>query len=89
MEKMVLKTGLIPDMNIQEYLSNTRLEGSSIGANQPSPQPRQQAAPPASASNISREAAQKTPEARPILDLSDTALTRRDIPRGTLIDIIA
>ena len=76
-------------MNKPKYLSATRSAGSSIGANQPLTQPRQQSAPPASASNISREAAQKTPEARPILDLSDTALTRRDIPRGTLIDIIA
>lgn len=28
-------------------------------------------------------------DARPVLDLSDPALTRRDIPRGSIVDIVA
>jgi len=45
--------------------------------------------PPAPAANIPREAMQRSPESRPVLDISDTALTRRDIPRGSIIDIVA
>jgi len=32
---------------------------------------------------------QRPQDARPVLDMSDTALTKRDIPRGSIIDIIA
>jgi len=44
---------------------------------------------PAQASNVTRDPAEQAPGARPVLDLSDAALTRRDIPRGSFIDIVA
>jgi hypothetical protein len=76
-------------MNIPAFQSAARAAGNAVGTNPQSAQPRQQAAPPAPASNIPRDAARQPPEARPVLDLSDTALTRRDIPRGSIVDIVA
>ena len=40
-------------------------------------------------SGAPREGAPRQPQIRPELDLSDSALTRRDIPRGSLINIVA
>lgn len=79
-------------MNIPAFQAAARAAGNTTPANPQTAHPRQQSAPPASAPNMSsipREAARQSPEARPVLDLSDTALTRRDIPRGSVIDIIA
>ena len=80
-------------MNIPAYLSATRVAGNPAGTNPQTAQPRPQSTTPAQApaqtSALPREAAQQTPAARPVLDLSDTALTRRDIPRGSFIDIVA
>jgi hypothetical protein len=42
---------------------------------------------PASPPNEAR--GQHPAQARPVLDVSDTALIRRDIPRGSIIDIVA
>ena len=76
-------------MNIPAFQNAARVAGNSTGPNPHAAQPRQQSTPPAPAANIPREAAQQAPEARPVLDLSDTALTRRDIPRGSFVDIVA
>lgn len=76
-------------MNIPAFQSAARAAGNAAGANPHAAQPRQQAAPPAPASNLPPDAARQPPEARPVLDLSDTALTRRDVPRGSFVDIIA
>tara|TARA_R110000868_G_scaffold46376_10_gene153276 strand:- start:12233 stop:12481 length:249 start_codon:yes stop_codon:yes gene_type:complete len=82
-------------MNIPAFQAAARAAGNSIPANPQPAQPRQQpAAPPSSASpssapNVQGDPAQRAPETRPVLDLSDTALTRRDIPRGSVLDIIA
>ena len=67
----------------------TRAAGNTVSANPQATQPRQQAMPPAPAANIPREAMQQSPESRTVLDISDTALTRRDIPRESIIDIVA
>jgi hypothetical protein len=78
-------------MNIPAFQSAARLAGSATGPNPQAAQPRPQSTTPASAqaSNVPREAAQRAPEAQPVLDLSDTTLTRRDVPRGSFVDIIA
>ena len=65
------------------------------GQNAPSPANRQRestanatqaAAPPQDARP---QRPDTRPDTRPVLDLSDTALTRRDIPRGSIVDIVA
>lgn len=38
---------------------------------------------------LPREAAERPPETRPVLEASEPTLTRRDVPRGSLVDIIA
>lgn len=78
-------------MNIPAFQSAARMASNAAGTNPQAAQPRPQSTAPAPAqtSNIPREAAQQMPEARPVLDLSDAALTRRDVPRGSFIDIIA
>ena len=40
-------------------------------------------------SSLPREAAERAPEARPVIEASEPSLTRRDLPRGSLIDIVA
>jgi len=76
-------------MNIPAFQAAARAAGNTTPANPQTAQPRQQSAPAAAAPNIPRDAARQAPESRPVLDLSDTALTRRDIPRGSFIDIVA
>lgn len=78
-------------MNIPAFQSAARLAGNTQGINPQAPQARPHSASPAPAQapNIPREPAQQAPGARPVLDLSDAALTRRDIPRGSFIDIVA
>jgi hypothetical protein len=78
-------------MNIPAFQSAARLAGNASGANPQAAQPRQHSTSPspAQAPNAPRDPAQQAPETRPILDLSDAALTRRDVPRGSFIDIVA
>jgi hypothetical protein len=78
-------------MNIPAFQSDARLPGNSTESNPQSSQPHPQSTTPASAqvSNVPREVAQRAPEAQPVLDLFDTTLTRRDVPRGSFVDIIA
>jgi hypothetical protein len=78
-------------VNIPAFQSAARLAGTTTGANPQTVQPRQQSAmpSPSQASNISRDPAQQTTDARQVLDLSDGTLTRRDILRGSSIDIVA
>ena len=78
-------------MNIPAFQSAARLAGDTTGPNPETSQPRPQSTTPASAqaSNVPREVAQRALEAQPVLDLSDTTLTRRDVPRGSFADIIA
>jgi hypothetical protein len=80
-----------PDMNIPAFQYAARLAGNATGPNPQTSQPRPQSTTPASAqaSNVPREVAQRAPEAQPVLNLSDTTLTRRDVPRGSFVDIIA
>lgn len=77
-------------MNIPAFQTAARLAGNATGTNPQATQPRPQSTTPspAQASNVSPAAAQGMPEIRPVLDLSDTALTRRDVPRGSFLDII-
>ena len=76
-------------MNIPAFQSAARLAGNTTGTNPQAAQPRPQSPTPGPASNVPRDAAQRMPQAQPVLDLSDSALTRRDVPRGSFIDIIA
>jgi|GEM_PF-1203376 hypothetical protein len=78
-------------MNIPAFQSAARLAGNTPGINPQAPQARPHSASPtpAQASNVTRDPAEQAPGARPVLDLSDAALTRRDIPRGSFIDIVA
>jgi len=78
-------------VNIHASQSAARLAGTTTGANPQTVQPRQQSAmpSPSQASNISRDPAQQTADAREVLELSDGTLTRRDILRGSFIDIVA
>ena len=52
-------------------------------------QSRPQASTAAPTQTLTREAAERPPETRPVLEASEPSLTRRDLPRGSLIDIIA
>jgi len=78
-------------MNIPAFQSAARIAGNATGTNPQAAQPRPQSPTPspAQASNVPNDVAQRTPAAQPVLDLSDSALTRRDIPRGSFIDIVA
>ena len=80
-------------MNIPAFQAaaqiSTRAAGNTVSVNPQATQPRQQAMPLAPATNIPRKAMQQSPESRPVLDISDTALTRRDGPRGSIVDIVA
>ena len=91
LSKYHLTESFRPYMNISAFQSDARLPGNSTDPNPETSQPRPQFTTPASAqaSNVPREVAQRAPDAQPVLDLSDTTLTRRDVPRGSFADIIA
>jgi hypothetical protein len=79
-------------MNIQAFTAAARAAANATGTNPQTVPPRQNPAnqaQTAQTASVAREAAERPPEARPVIELSDSTLTRRDVPRGSLIDIIA
>ena len=52
-------------------------------------QQRSQNAGAAQPASSPADIAQRAPRAQPVLDLSEPALTRRDLPRGSLVNIVA
>lgn len=71
--------------------------GNTVSTGRPQPyqgdrqatSPRTPGAAAAERAATPRDAASGQPRIRPELDLSDSALIRRDIPRGSLVNIIA
>ena len=73
-------------MNIPAFQAAAQAVGNA--ATQPA-QSRPQSTAATPSPTLPREATERPPEARPVLEASEPALTRRDLPRGSLIDIIA
>ena len=76
-------------MNIPAFHAAARAVGNAAAQ---TPQPAQNRPQPAAtmpSSSLPCEAAECAPEARPVIEASEPSLTRRDLPRGSLIDIVA
>lgn len=54
-----------------------------------SARPRETAVAATPTASAPQDIRQRPQDARPVLDMSDATLTRRDIPRGSILDIIA
>lgn len=80
-------------MNIPALNALVQGGGASSAGQQPSTAPagraRESATVATATASAPQDVRQRPQDARPVLDMSDTALTKRDIPRGSIIDIIA
>ncbi|MGB0630583.1 MAG: hypothetical protein ACPGRZ_07805 [Alphaproteobacteria bacterium] len=76
-------------MNIPAFHAAARAVGNAAAQTPEPAQTRQQPAATTPSPTLPREAVERPPEARPVIEASEPALTRRDLPRGSVIDIIA
>ena len=76
-------------MNIPAFNAAARALGNAAAQTPQPAQTRHQSTETAPSPTLPREAVERAPEARPVIEASEPALTRRDLLRGSLIDIVA